>query len=407
MGTASGDHGGLTGVFRSLLIGSAISNLGDGIRLAALPLLAASLTDSALLVAGVTAAQFLPWLVVGPIGGVIVDRADRRRLIVSTQIVRAVVMLGLAVAVLGDLASIWMVCVVAFVITAGEILVDPATVATVPTIVEQDDLDRANGQISSSEIVTNNLIGSPLGAALFSVVSWVPFAVDAVSYAGSTVLLRALPSAPRREAPRGFGSVVDEMPEGFRFLARHPMLRPWTAAVAIFNVGASAAFSLLVLLIIDEHDSSELGFGVALTAAAVGGVVGSSIAPRLAERRGRPSVMLASGVVNASSLIGLWLAPSLIVVIALWAIGGLVGGIMLALGRGYIQRFAPNEVLGRTAIASRTITRTAFVIGALLGGFVAESDIRLAFLVAGAMQFVALIPMAISLRHDDATPAQR
>lgn len=131
--------------FRGLLVATTIMNLGDGVRLAALPLLATTLTDSSLLIAGVTAAQFLPWLVFGPFGGVIVDRADRRELILTTQAWRALVMAGLGAVVLADVASIWMVFAVAFVMTVGEILVDPSVVAIVPAIVGHEDLDHANG----------------------------------------------------------------------------------------------------------------------------------------------------------------------------------------------------------------------------------------------------------------------
>ncbi|MEM7326717.1 MAG: MFS transporter, partial [Actinomycetota bacterium] len=179
--------------FRALLAASAVSNLGDGIRLATLPLLATTLTNSPLLIAGVTVAQFLPWLLFGPIGGVIVDRSDRRRLILTTQLWRAIVMVVLAAVVIADAASIQLIFLVAFVITAGEILVDPSVVAVVPTIVARDDLDRANGRISGVEIVTNDLVGAPVGVGLFAVASWLPFAVDGASYLGSTLLFRRLP----------------------------------------------------------------------------------------------------------------------------------------------------------------------------------------------------------------------
>jgi len=395
-------HASLDGTFQALLGATATSNLGDGIRLAALPLLATTLTDSPLLIAGVTAVQFLPWLLFGPIGGVIVDRADRRRLIVSTQGWRALVMAGLALSVLADVASIWMVFAVAFIITVGEILVDPSVVAVVPTIVHRRDLDRANGRISSVEIVTNDLIGAPVGAGLFLAAPWMPFAVDSLSYLGSIVPFRRLPKQPRPER-RGFapGQVLAEVPEGMRWLWRHQMLRPWTTAVAVFNIGAAGAFSLLVLLILDVHSGSEMAFGLTLTVAAVTGALGSSFAPRLVLRYGRPSVLLAAAALGALSLIVLAASPSLAFVVVVWSIGTGLSGVMMAIGRGFIQRYCPNEILGRAAIASRTITRTAFVVGALTGGAVAaQFGIRLAYAVAGTVQVLALLPMALALRHD-------
>ena len=396
-------HSSLGRTFQALLWATATTNLGDGIRLAALPLLATTLTDSPRLIAGVTAAQFLPWLVFGPFGGVIVDRSDRRRLILSTQAWRSLVMVGLGLAVLTEIASIWMVFAVAFIITVGEILVDPSVVAVVPTLVHRDDLDRANGRISSVEIITNDLVGAPVGAGLFIVVPWMPFAIDGLTYLGSIVPFRQLPKRPPSER-RGFAlrKVLAELPEGMGWLWRHGMLRPWTTAVAVFNIGAAGAFSLLVLLVLDVHDGSELAFGVTLTVAALTGALGSSIAPTLVRRFGRPPVLLVSAALGAASLTGLAAAPSLTLVVVLWSFGAGLSGVMLAIGRGYVQRYCPNEILGRAAIASRTITRTAFVIGALLGGEVAaRSGIRSAFAVAGTVQVLALLPMRVALRNDD------
>lgn len=414
--------------FRALLAASAVSNLGDGIRLATLPLLATTLTNSPLLIAGVTVAQFLPWLLFGPIGGVIVDRSDRRRLILTTQLWRAIVMVVLAAVVIADAASIQLIFLVAFVITAGEILVDPSVVAVVPTIVARDDLDRANGRISGVEIVTNDLVGAPVGVGLFAVASWLPFAVDGASYLGSTLLFRRLPgrSQPRPRTGEagadepattgtgtgglrngGFGralrQVGADLPAGLRWLFRHPMLRPWTISVAVFNIGAATSFSLLVLLVIDVHNGSEAAFGITLTVAAVAGAIGSTVAPRLVERHGRAPVLLVAAGLSAVVLLGLAAAPSLSTVIALWAVGAGVSGILLAIGRGFIQRYCPNEILGRTAIASRTITRTAFVVGAFLGGVVGSTaGVRTAYAVAGAIQVMALLPMALALRNDHA-----
>jgi len=182
--------------FRALFVGSLISNTGDGIRLAALPLLAAQLISSPVLVGAVTAAQFLPWVSVAPLGGALVDRHDRRRMILVNQAWRGAVMITLAWSVANDLVLIWRLCVVAFVISAGEILVDPSVVALVPTLVDDEQLDTANGRIASAEVVTNDFAGGPAGAVAFGLAPWLPFALDAGSYLASLVPFRRLPSDP-------------------------------------------------------------------------------------------------------------------------------------------------------------------------------------------------------------------
>ncbi len=395
-------HRPLGSTFQALLRATATTNLGDGIRLAALPLLAETLTDSQQLIAGVTAAQFLPWLLFGPFGGVIVDQADRRRLILTTQAWRGLVMMALGAAVLTDVASIWLLCVVAFVITAGEILVDPSVVATVPTIVERNDLDRANGRISSVELVTNDMIGNPVGAGLFMIAPWAPFVADGFTYLSSVFPFRHLPKQEPQPSPdTPVGGLLAKLPEGLRFIRHHPMLRPWTASVAVFNVGAAAAFSLLVVLVRRVYDGSALTYGVTLTLAAAAGAVGSSVAARLAARYGRPTVMLTSAAFGALSLLTISTAQSLALTVAAWTVAAGFSGVLLAIGRGYVQRYCPSEILGRTAIASRTITRTAFVVGAVIGGVVGDRyGTRTSFGFAGAVQLVALAPMALALRHD-------
>ena len=238
--------------FRALFFGSLISNTGDGIRLAALPLLAAELTSSPVVVSAVTAAQYLPWVSVAPLGGALVDRHDRRRMILVTQSWRGAVMLVLAWLVASDLVAIWHLCVVAFVITAGEILVDPSVVALVPTLVNDEQLDTANGRISSVEIVTNDFAGGPAGATAFGIAPWLPFLLDAGSYLASLVPFRRLPSDPPvpddqphdEVRPAGRPTLLSDAAEGIRFLRRHPILGPVTAATMVYYLGAATGFSL-------------------------------------------------------------------------------------------------------------------------------------------------------------------
>jgi MFS family permease len=258
--------------FRALWAGALISNVGDGIRLAALPLLATTLTPSPFLVATVTAAQYLPWLTFGPFGGALVDRWDRRRTILTTQAWRGLVMAALALVVWSGHAQIWHVCAVAFVITLGEILVDPSTFALVPTLVDDADLERANGSIARAEIVTNDFAGGPVGSTLFAFAPWLPFLVDGASYLGSRIPFARLPRRPDRVPPTQgpVPTVRADAAEGFRWLRRHPVLGPFTAAQVVHYFGFAASFSLLVVLATDELGASAPAFGILLAVHAAG-----------------------------------------------------------------------------------------------------------------------------------------
>ncbi len=375
-------------------------------RLAAMPLLATSLTNSPFLISAVTAAQYLPWTTFAPFGGVIVDRSDRRRLIMATQAWRATIMALLALIVLTDAASVWMLMVVAFLITVGEILVDPSVVATIPKLVSRDELDRANGRLTTVEVVTNQYIGAPVGTAMFTVVPWLPFFVNALTYSSSIAAFRALPPDEQRQKKEQT-SVRSEMGVGLRWILDHPFLKPLTAGIAIFHLGTAGAFGLLVVIVEDELDASPFFYGVALAAAAAGATVASLIAARLVERFSRRSIITTSATLAALSIIAIGGVTNIWQLIAAWAINGAVGGILIAIGRGFVQRHTPNDRLGRTAIASRMITRSSFVVGALLAGLVAETlSLRFAYVVAGTFHLVGALFLWRSFRFETTKPAQ-
>lgn len=387
--------------FRALLLGSLVSNTGDGIRLAALPLLAASLTSSPLLIAAVTAAQYLPWVTFAPVGGALVDRWDRRRTILVTQAWRGMVALGLGLLVWTSDAEVWHVCVVAFAITLGEILVDPATVALVPTLVEDDDLDRANGRISSVEIVTNDFGGAPAGAVLFGFAPWIPFVVDGVSYLGSLVPFRNLPQAttpPSAEPADRVRSLRAEASEGFQWLRRHNVLGPLTLAQVVYYFGVATSLSLLVVLVTDELEGSSAVFGVILAIGAAGAFVGTLIGAPVAARLG-PRLSLSGAVVLQAVTLGAAAAArSLPILAGLWFLNGVPAGAQRPIARSLQQRLTPNELLGRVNVTARIFTRGIIVIGALCaGGLATLSGVRSAFVLGGLAQLAAAAVMWLAL----------
>ncbi len=387
--------------FSALLTASFVTNLGDGIRLAALPLLATTLTSSPFLIASVTAAQFLPWMTFAPFGGVIVDRADRRRLIMVTQAGRALVMVLLVVAVLVDAAHIGLLLVVAYLITAGEILVDPSVVATIPTLVAPADLDRANSRLTTVEVTTNEFIGAPVGALTFGLAPWLPFLLDSLSYAGSIApFSRVRPTRDlRAERPRR--SVRDEMGDGVRWIVGHPFLRRLTIGVAVFHLGTAGALSVLILVVTDLLHAPRITFGIVLAASALGSTGASLVAARLTSRFSRRIVITVAATLSALTVAAVGGIQAEWQLIALWIVNGFSSGILVSIGRGFIQRHTPNDRLGRTAVASRMITRTSFVIGALLAGVVAATtSVRWSFVVAGGFHLLGTALLCQSFRHE-------
>ena len=380
--------------FRALYRGTLVSNTGDGIRLAAVPLLAASLTTSPVLIGAVTAAQYLPWLTFAPLGGALVDRWDRRQIVLVNQAWRGLIALVLGVLVASGQAEIWHICIVAFAITAGEILVDPATVALVPTLVDDADLNRANSKISSAEIITNDFAGGPVGAALFSLAPWLPFLADGLSYLGSLVPFRRLPrtSTPARSASGPTTSVRQEAAEGFRWLRRHAVLGPLTLANVVYYFGLATSLALLVVLVQSGLGGSSAAFGIILAIGAIGAFLGTYLGGPLVDRIGVRWSLVATVTLQALTLLAASQAGSVAVLAALWFFNGLPAGAQRPISRTLQQRLTPNELLGRINVTSRIFTRGVIVAGALLAGTLADQQgIRAAFVVAAIVQLVAAV----------------
>ena len=167
--------------FRLLWFASAISNLGDGIFLVALPLLAASITRSPAELSLVVLAGRLPWLLFALVSGALVDRWDRKRVMWVVDAVRFAIVGTLAWAVAADVATIPLLAVVSFVLGVGETLFDSAAQSIVPAVVgrESNRLEQANGQMYAAEIVTNQFVGPPSGGFLYAITRAVPFLGDA------------------------------------------------------------------------------------------------------------------------------------------------------------------------------------------------------------------------------------
>jgi MFS family permease len=391
-----------------LFLGSVVSNVGDGIRLAALPLLATSLTSSPLLISAVTAAQYLPWVTFAPVGGALVDRWDRRRTILITQAWRGLIVAGLALLVWADLAEIWQVWVVAFALTLGEILVDPSTVALVPTLVDDDDLDRANGRIASAEIVTNDFAGGPVGATLFGFAPWIPFLIDASSYLGSLLPFRKLPRAtpqPHATADARARSVREDAGEGFHWLRHHAVLGPLTLAQVVYYFGFAPSLTLLVVLVTDELNASAAAFGLVLALGAAGAFFGTLAGARLAARIG-PRLSLPGAVALQALASGAAaVAPSLPVLAGVWFLNGIPAGAQRPIAQSLQQRLTPNDLLGRVNVTARIVTRGIIVIGALFAGALAtRSGVRSSFAVGGLAQLAAAAMMWSALGRGPLVP---
>jgi hypothetical protein len=234
----------LGGDFAKLWTANAVSNLGDGVTRVAAPLLMASLTGDPALVAGAAFAQQLPWLLFSLPGGAYVDRLDRRRLLVAVNLLRGVVLAGLAVTVWTATVSVPVVYAALFLLGTGETLADNASFALLPAMVPTAGLARANARLMAGYLVGNQLAGGPLGAWLFVVAPALPFGFDAASFAAGAGLIAALRPRPAVAAaaaasgrPRALRA---DIAEGVRWLWRQRTLRLLAVCLGLMTSPAPA-----------------------------------------------------------------------------------------------------------------------------------------------------------------------
>ena len=391
--------------FRLLWTATALSNLGDGLRLVAMPLLATSVTSDPRLIAGVTVAQRLPWLFFILPGGAWADRFDRRVLRMRLDMARAAVMAVLVGAIVLDQASIVVIYLVAAALASAEAIVDSSSMAMVPATVDGPDLERAVGRLGSTELAMNDLVGPPLGGLLFGLAVAAPFGVDAMTFAGAALVMgfmggRYRPAAvvaPSGERPTMRASLA----EGIRWLWAHRLLRTLALVSTALGTASFIGNAVFVIFAVDTLGLSDVGYGLLLVPGALGGIAGSLIAPRFkrfALRRVLPIAVFGSGAAT-------WLmavAPSAILVGALSAVS--LGSVMVwnVLTLALRQRLIPDEMLGRVGASYRFLVFLGMPFGALVGGLLAnEFGVRSAIFVSGSVLVMIAILLPLVLRGLD------
>jgi MFS family permease len=394
--------------------------------LAALPLLAATLTRDPLAVSVVTFAGWLPWLLFALPAGALVDRLDRRRVMWTVDAARALVVGALTVAVLAGWASIPLLAVAGFLVGAGQTLFENAAQAMVVAVAGRDPrrLERANGQLVASLTVGQQLIGPPAGSAAFALAPWLPFLADAVSFGASAGLVAAVkgqfrpqgfpagtpephppvPGPPEGEPSPAAGTAAPvvhsppptvrnlraEIAEGLRFLFGHRLLRACVLLVSASNLAFMAGEAVLVLFATEELGLGSRGYGLLLAAVALGGLPGSLLAARVGGRVPPGTVIVGGVLVGAVVMACFGLASDPWVAGAAYAATGAVWGVWNVTLLSLRQAIVPDRLMGRVVGAVRLIGFGSIPVGALLGGLVARSlGLRAPFLGGAAVLAVA------------------
>jgi MFS family permease len=380
----------LGSAFWRLYATSAVSNLADGVNRVALPLLAATLTRDPVLVAGLTSLAFLPWLLFALPAGAVVDRVDRKRAMAAANVVRALALGALAVTALTGTASLVVLYAVAFVVGVAETVYDSAARAMLPQVVRREELDRGNGLLTSAEEASQGFIGAPLGSVLFALAVAAPLFTTAGGFLVAAVLVVGIAGAHRPARPDGPRATIRrDVAEGVGWLWRHRFLRGLTLVSASTSFTQAMTTGVLVLYALDTLHIGEAGYGLLLTAAGVGAVVGGLTAAPLARAIGRTATLVAGSVLAAVTLGALAFTRNGVVAGALFA-GGTAGVLFWnVLTMSLRQALIPEELFGRVQGGYRTLVWGGIPLGALVGGVLADAtSVPTVFAVAGAAELV-------------------
>jgi MFS family permease len=358
--------------FRWLLAASLINNVGDGIVLAAGPLLVASQTRDPFIVSMAALSGSLPTLLFGVFGGAAADRFDRRRLVIVVDIVRAVVLVVLAAMIVSGTVSIAVVLVTLFVLGTAETFADSASSTFLPNLVKRDDLGLANSRMQGAFLLTNQLVTPPIGAFLFAVGMALPFATNAVCFALGALLVSRVVTSTRRE-PAGRSHLRAELSEGFRWLVAHPPMRTLAVTIFAFNVTFGAAWSVFVLYANERLGLGPVGFGLLTTALAVGGIVGILSYGRLERRFSLGDIMRTGLIVETATHLSLAVTTSALVALGTLVVFGTHAFVWGTTSEVVRQRAVPDEVLGRVTGVYRVAAIGGIVIGTPIGGLLASA----------------------------------
>jgi MFS family permease len=386
--------------FWQLWSASGLSNLADGLVKIALPLVAVGLTDSPGLVAGVSLAVMLPWLVFALPAGALADRVDRRIAMVAANVVRAAAVTVLAGSLILGLetsaAAILALYAVALLLGTAETVYDTCAQSILPQVVARDRLPRANGRLLAAELTANEFVGPPLGGLLVAIGAAAAFATPAALWAaavGALLLLRGGFSVPRGEPT----TLRADVAEGLRYLWRHRLLRTLAAMTGLFNFATNATFAIFVLYAVGPDSAmrlTEVTYGLLFATIAAGSLIGALLADPIIRRLGRSRSLLV-GILGGVGTVGVAAVTTIpLVIAAAFLIGGLTNALWNVVAVSLRQRITPDRILGRINSSYRLVAWGTRPLGAAAGGLLGELlGLRAVFAVASALVLATLLGM--------------
>lgn len=377
-----------------LFASSTISNLGDGIVAAAAPLLALSLSDDPRLIAAISFAAMLPWLVLSLPAGVYLDRHDRQKIMYRANLIRGLLFALIAAGVATERLNIYLLIAAAAIGGVCELFFDMSSQAILPAIVNEESLEAANSRLYITQIISNGFVGLPFGAWIFVIAIYAPFGINAVALLMATLLIRSIQINDKPKSTPLVNSFGADLKQGLVWLWRHDLLRTLAIMLGIANMCGMFAQAVFVKFARDELGLGARGFGFLLAAISIGSIVGGLIGERIGKKLGTTSAIILAYIIFGISDVIPGVFPEI------WAVA--LSGIVMAIAGttwnvitvSMRQRLIPTELFGRVNSVYRFIGTGSTAIGALIGGQIAYSfGLRATYLASGLVLLVTLITL--------------
>lgn len=375
--------------FQILWAGETVSQLGSTMSLFVFPLLAYASTGSVVAAAVVEAALALGQVVAMLPAGALVDRVNRKRVMLVANGLGAALYGSLALATwLGGLTLVHLTVVAAATGVAGSFF-HPAESAAIRQVVPTEDLPTALSQ-NQARTHAASLVGGPLGGALYSAARWLPFAVDTVTFAMACLAIsrirHPLPAPARGpEAPR----MRRDIAEGLRFIWQSRFLRTFLVYATLGNA-AGAAFFLVVFLRLVQAGVHPALIGVTGTFAGVAGIAGAIAAPAIIRRLPTGWLSIASAWMWVIATLPMAFTTNVWIIGSLLALGVFLGPVTNAALGSYRMAITPDHLQGRSQSAMNFAAMAVMPLGPLAGGFL------LASLDGATAQLLTLAPLAVA-----------
>jgi MFS family permease len=382
--------------FNRLWTAGIASNLADGLGRTAVPLIATTLTRDPLLIAGVSALAFVPWLVFGIPAGVIVDRVDRRYAMAAANALRVLAASGIAIAIATGTLTIWLLYACILIFGVGETVYDNATTAIVPSIVEKRGLEKANSRMQAADMVVQDFIATPIAGLLFAVAIVIPVISTAAGFLVAAALALTLPLAAGRALRDPALPVVRQTARGdareaVAFLFGHRFLRSMVLLTCATGSFLALAQASSVLFFLDTLHVPVAAIGFVTAGIGAGALVGALTASAAVRRFGRGRVMLVACLLGGLGLLSTGFAPNIYTAIACYALAAYGVATWNVPWGALRQDIVPGALLGRVTGLNRTLVWGLFPVAGLLGGLLGRIDLRLPFVVGGALVMLVTI----------------